>query len=97
MKSFESPCLDWGCIEKRGNLLAVYLPDRLHFFAKASTAVREAKNRKMTSRAFILLAKRGTGQEWIRTTEGDASGFTVRPVWPLRYLPVFLCSKSNGG
>ena len=28
------------------------------------------------------------GQEWIRTTEGDASGFTVRPVWPLRYLPI---------
>ena len=37
-----------------------------------------------------------TGQEWIRTTEGDASGFTVRPVWPLRYLPVFLRPKAIG-
>ena len=38
--------------------------------------------------SFAHLPLEGGGQEWIRTTEGRASGFTVRPVWPLRYLPV---------
>ena len=28
------------------------------------------------------------GQEWIRTTEVEDSGFTVRPIWPLWNLPV---------
>lgn len=27
------------------------------------------------------------GQDRIRTCEGNASGFTVHPVWPLRNLP----------
>ena len=28
------------------------------------------------------------GQEWIRTTEVEDSGFTVRPIWPLWNLPL---------
>ena len=27
------------------------------------------------------------GEGWIRTNEGDANGFTVRPLWPLGNLP----------
>jgi hypothetical protein len=45
--------------------LAVYLPDRLHFCAKASTLVHEAKTYKISSGASILEAVRGTGQEWM--------------------------------
>ena len=26
------------------------------------------------------------GGEWIRTTESEANGFTVRPLWPTREL-----------
>ena|SRR5271168_1023247 len=31
--------------------------------------------------------KKKNGQDRIRTCEGNASRFTVYPVWPLRYLP----------
>ena len=42
------------------------------------------------------------GGEWIRTTESEANGFTVRPLWPTRELlqayPVYLLTgyKING-
>ena len=45
--------------------LAVYLPDRLHFCAKASTLVHEAKTYKISPGSSILVAVRGTGQEWM--------------------------------
>gem|GEM_PF-4343622 len=35
------------------------------------------------------------GQGGIRTPEGRASGFTVRPSWPLWYLPVILNTDSG--
>ena len=35
----------------------------------------------------VLIFKMVRGQEWIRTTEVEDSGFTVRPIWPLWNLP----------
>ena len=52
----------------------------------AVAQVSELRSRPLNAVCFRCAER--TGQEWIRTTEGDASGFTVRPVWPLRYLPV---------
>jgi hypothetical protein len=36
---------------------------------------------------FEALAKNG-GEDWIRTSEGIADGFTVHPLWPLGNLAV---------
>ena len=37
------------------------------------------------------------GGEWIRTTEGEASRFTVCPLWPLGYSSVFNFEKGGAG
>ena len=41
------------------------------------------------------------GQGWIRTTEGITSRFTVCPIWPLWYLPLYanysLALRADGG
>jgi hypothetical protein len=37
------------------------------------------------------------GQEWIRTTEVEDSGFTVRPIWPLWNLPISLNQRAREG
>ena len=41
-----------------------------------------------------IISWNACGQGWIRTTEGIASRFTVCPIWPLWYLPVY-CLKSS--
>ena len=38
---------------------------------------------------FQFRERENGGQDRIRTCEGDASGFTVHSVWPLRNLPIF--------
>ena len=42
------------------------------------------------------LLRRGGGG-WIRTTEGEASRFTVCPLWPLGYSSVFSFGKGGAG
>ena len=68
-------------------------------FLRKSPAVaarhrRPAKSRRLIhSRIKIEQPLRGCsifgGGEWIRTTEGEASRFTVCPLWPLGYSSVF--------
>ncbi len=44
---------------------------------------------------LTLLKNLNCGESRIRTCEGETNGFTVRPRWPLEYLPnlIFLLSR----
>lgn len=64
-------------------------PEIRQWILSLHTITRSFRNSKPGSVLILFFGKSG-GQDRIRTCEGDASRFTVCPVWPLRNLPFFL-------
>jgi hypothetical protein len=53
---------------------------------------------RLADRFLIIIPDhhdRQCGQERIRTSEVEDSGFTVRPIWPLWNLPCFIRHRVN--
>ena len=55
------------------------------------TGFLDTNNKRIDRSIVSMLRSMFGGGRWIRTTEGEASRFTVCPLWPLGKSPILNC------
>ena len=74
---------------RKRRLASFYLHEKLIFEKARKTEIKREKPRKSSVfRVASFCDAQYGGGRWIRTTEGEASRFTVCPLWPLGNSPI---------